>query len=299
MATGRQRRKKLFQTLTAATKFLDRYDFEAARIAVEHSADMDEKFLGTSYEAESTNDLSARTKSRHPSYAVHNVSWAPFLNTNAHPKIEEKALEKEKDAFTLSNVLSAAECESLIHLSERHGYVMLKSAENGGKGRTNTRVLTDDESLAALLFERVKEFVPKTYRLTDGRMWNEDYDLCGLNERFRWCKYVEGQSFKSIHCDKRVNLPEQERFSFFTVNIYLNGHGTSYKGGRTIFYDEAGFDGRKPQYTETSALAAQTGDVMVFNHYPQKYPHCGEMLSSGVKYLLRTDVMYQRRKCKK
>jgi len=216
------------------------------------------------------------------------------MNTE-RPKIEEKVLEKEKDAFILSNVLSAAECESLIHLSERHGYVMLISAENGGTGRTNTRVLTHDESLAAMLYERVKEFLPKTYRMTDGRMWNEEWELIGLNERFRWCKYVEGQSFKNIHCDKRVNLPQQGRYSFFTVNIYLNGHGTSYNGGRTIFYDQKGFNGKNPEYEESSAFSAQTGDVMVFNHFPQKYPHCGEMLSSGTKYLLRSDVMYKRR----
>merc|ERR1712228_105953 len=158
------------------------------------------------------------------------------------------------------------------------------------------RVLTHDESLAAILFKRMKEFLPQTYRMTDGRMWDEEWDLVGLNERFRWCKYVEGQSFKNIHCDKRVSLHQQERYSFFTVNIYLNGHGTSYRGGRTIFYDQTGFNGKNPEYEETSAFSAQTGEVMIFNHFPQKYPHCGEMLSSGTKYLLRSDVMYKRRR---
>merc|ERR1719479_874331 len=139
----------------------------------------------------------------------------------------------------------------------------MMSAERGGKGRTNTRVLTHDESLAAVLFERMRD---------------EEWDLIGLNERFRWCKYVEGQSFKDIHCDKRVSLPEQERFSFFTVNFYLNGHGTNYNGGRTIFYDQKGFNGKNAEYEESSGFCAQTGDVMVFNHFPHKYPHCGEML---------------------
>jgi len=298
MTTRRQRRKDMFRALNGAISFLKNYKFEPVLSAEEskHSADMDQKILGTSYEAESTRELSERTECRHPSYAVHNVSWAQFMDTNDDGKIEEKVLEKGKDAFTLSNVLSAAECESLIHLSERHGYVTLISAERGGKGRTNTRVLTHDESLAAMLYERVKEFLPQTYRLTDGRMWNEEWDLIGLNERFRWCKYVEGQSFKNIHCDKRVSLPQQERYSFFTVNIYLNGHGTSYNGGRTIFYDQTGFNGKNAEYEESSGFCAQTGDVMVFNHFPQKYPHCGEMLSSGTKYLLRSDVMYKRRK---
>lgn len=295
----RQRNKKLFGAINAAIKFLHKYRFEPEAPAEDnpHTADLDEKILGTSYEAESTRACCTRTKCRHPSYAVHNVSWASFLDSSTSHPIEEKVLERQKDAWVLTNVLSAAECESLIHLSERHGYVMLMSAERGGKGRTNTRVLTHDESLAAALFERVRAFLPRTYRLSDGRLWDEEWELVGLNERFRWCKYVEGQSFKNIHCDKRVNLPKEGRHSFFTVNIYLNAHGESYEGGRTIFYDQTGWsaDGKSPQYAETSAFAAQTGDVMVFNHWPQKYPHCGEMLASGTKYLLRSDVMYQRR----
>jgi len=109
---------------------------------------------------------------------------------------------------------------------------------------------------------------------------------------------VEGQSFQNIHCDKRVSLREQGLYSFFTVNIYLNAHGAGYCGGRTIFYDQTGRNGNSPEYEESSAYSARTGEVMVFNHFPQKYPHCGEMLSSGTKYLLRSDVMYKRRRKK-
>jgi len=291
----------MFRALDAAIGFLKQYKFPSPPTAAEikHCPAADQQYLGIAYEAESTCDLSQRTNARHPSYAVHNVSWSQFMDTSScrENEISVKVVEDGKDVMVFGNVLSAEECESLIHLSERHGYVMLKSAENGGKGRTNTRVLTHDESLANLLYLRMKRFLPPFYRLTDGRMWNEEYDLCGLNERFRWCKYVEGQSFKSIHCDKRVSLPEQERYSFFTVNIYLNGFGTNYNGGRTIFYDQKGLkNGKNAQYEESSSFGAQTGDVMIFNHYPHKYPHCGEMLSSGTKYLLRSDVMYKKRR---
>jgi len=255
--------------------------------------------MGSLGKVETTKALSKRTKARHPSYAVHLVSWDKFMKTSFCPTIEQTSLEKTKDAFILSNVLSKEECAALIHLSERHEYHTMISAENGNKGRTNTRILTHDPALAKFLFERMKKFFPKTYEMTDGRMWNANYDLCGLNERFRWCKYVKGQSFKNIHCDKRVALPQEERFSFFTVNIYLNAYDADYTGGRTIFYDTKGFDGKRPKYEESSAFGGKTGDVMVFNHFPQKYPHCGETLKSGTKYLLRSDVMYKRRKSEK
>jgi hypothetical protein len=297
--SANQRKGDIIRALSKVLHFIKKYPLEIEISKARNkprSADLDQKYLGTTYEAENTRDLAKRQVGcRHPSYAVHYVSWAPFI-TNHGPKIQEKVLEKEKDAFILSNVLSETECETLIHLSERHGYVMMMSAEAGGKGRTNTRILTQDETLAAMLFERMKEFLPHTYQMTDGRMWNEEWVLDGLNERFRWCKYVEGQSFKNIHCDKRVNLPKVGRHSFFTVNIYLNGHGSNYRGGRTIFYDQKGFNGKRPHYEESSAFAAQTGEVMVFNHFPQEYPHCGETLSSGTKYLLRSDVMYKKRK---
>ena len=256
------------------------------------SNNKDQKSRELYYKAESTRDVAHRQRC-HPSYAAHTVSWAPFMNMNYRPKIQQKLLEKQKDIFALSNVLSPSECESLIHLSERHGYVSLISAERGSTGRTNTRVLTDDKSLADMLYERVREFLPKSYRLRDG-----EWDLIGLNSRFRWCKYVKGQSFKRIHCDKWVDLPElPDQHSFYSVNIYLNEHGTCYSGGRTIIYEKKGYGG-SGQYKETSSVSAKTGEVVIFNHFPEKYWHSGETLSSGIKYLLRSDVMYKRRRPK-
>jgi len=233
------------------------------------------------YDAARTTEVAKRQR-LHPSHVVHRVSWTQYLNKNNRPNIQRKVLEEAKDAFILSNVLSPAECQSLIRLSERHGFVMLKSAERGGSGRTNTRVITDDKLLAAMLYRRVKDFLPKSYR-----MRGDQWDLIGLNGRFRCCKYVEGQSFQRIHCDKWVDLPAQHTRSLYTVNIYLNAHGACYRGGRTIFFDH--------EDHETSSLSAKTGDALIFNHFPRKYRHCGEMLSSGIKYIFRSDVMFRRR----
>jgi len=63
--------------------------------------------------------------------------------------------------------------------------------------------------------------------------------------------------------------------------VYLN---EDFTGGRTIFYNKSG--------NETHALAPKTGQAIIF---PQtsKYPHIGEEIKSGRKYILRTDVMYK------
>ena len=66
---------------------------------------------------------------------------------------------------------------------------------------------------------------------------------CGLlfiahlieSERFRWCKYVEGQKF-GMHVDARFVRHAQEK-SFYTVNVYLND-GKDFEGGQTRFYKQ-------------------------------------------------------------
>ena len=56
--------------------------------------------------------------------------------------------------------------------------------------RNNTRVMQDDPELAARLWERMKGWVPTTHRRIGS--WQPH----GLNERFRYYRYTEGQYFK-------------------------------------------------------------------------------------------------------
>lgn len=234
-----------------------------------------------------TSDMAAQ-QNVHPSYAFHTVDWSRYMTRAPGYQITINKCEAFKDAFTLSNVLSRCECERLVYLSECHGYARMKCA--AGKYRTNTRVIFDDVAFADMLFERIKRFLPKTYRV-HGKTW----ELCGLNPRLRFCKYVAGQRF-NMHCDKRVNLPGEKHFrnSFYTVNAYINDQGQQYEGGRTVFYTGNKRDG----FEASSHVSGESGMLLVFNHFPQKYQHCGEPLARGTKYIFRSDVMYtlQRRR---
>lgn len=44
----------------------------------------------------------------------------------------------------------------------------------------------------------------------------------------------------------------------------------------------------------TSAVSATPGLALIFNQYPDEFSHNGEEVTKGVKYLMRTDVMYRR-----
>ena len=82
------------------------------------------------------------------------------------------------------------------------------------------------------------------------------------------------------------------------MNVYLND-GAAEDGGHTRFYppgvtpDEA--DARGAELADL-AVAPRAGRAVLFRQPPeQDLLHDGERLRGGVKYLLRTDVMYRRR----
>eukprot|EP00483_Globobulimina_turgida_P005254 UN05264 len=112
--------------------------------------------------------------------------------------------------------------------------------------------------------------------------------MCGLNERFRCCKYVKGQLF-GMHCDARYFRHSKEK-SFYTVNIYLNDGRKDFTGGRTCFFNP---NKKTYQYEMSAFVVASPGLALIFNQWPERIEHNGEVLTDGVKYLMRTDVMYK------
>jgi len=168
----------------------------------------------------------------------------------------------------IRDFLSVSECKSLIESSECKGYE--EAAINTGNGqevakevRNNDRIFFDDKKLAESLFEKISPYLPKEI---DG--WN----LYSLNDRFRFYRYENEQYFK-WHRDGSFKRTYYE-VSKITFMIYLND---DYTGGETEF------SGFKVQPKAGSALL-----------FPHKLMHQGSKLSSGIKYVLRTDVMYDK-----
>jgi hypothetical protein len=130
--------------------------------------------------------------------------------------------------------------------------------------RNNKRVMFDDHALAADLFVRVKPGVPAV--------------LCGMNpvganERFRCYRYEPGQKF-AAHYDGAFQRDEYE-ISLLTLIVYLN---EDFGGGTTEFLD---FD---------LHATPRTGTALLFQH---RLLHEGCTVTSGMKYVLRSDVMYR------
>lgn len=181
-----------------------------------------------------------------------------------------------ENSFLLRNCMSMAECKHYIEQCELVGFEPCLGYNP--RYRSNTRVIIEDDELANILFERTKPFLPPTIE-HDSYTW----DLVGLNRCKRFCKYTPGQHF-SPHCDSSYYESEDTR-SFLTWMIYMNG---GFEKGATNFLSDL------ERRHVIARVVPETGLCCVF---PQETVlHEGEVLASGVKYLLRSDVLYRRRR---
>ena len=170
---------------------------------------------------------------------------------------------------TVDDVLSPEECAALIARIEAAGPELASINALGGplideRVRNNTRVIFDDEALAGLLFERVRGTAPE--RLSGRR-------LVGANERLRCYRYAPGQRF-APHYDGSFARDEHER-SLLTFMVYLN---EGFAGGSTTLLDL------------DVEVVPRTGMALLFQHALR---HEGAEVKSGVKYAVRSDLMFR------
>jgi predicted 2-oxoglutarate/Fe(II)-dependent dioxygenase YbiX len=188
---------------------------------------------------------------------------------SGRPYIDGDALDLSAPlVFTIPDVYSPAECAELIARIERQGpeaapITTREGFEMRPDIRNNTRVMFDDVELAAELHARIASGVPA--RLCGRRP-------VGVNERFRCYRYEPGQRF-APHYDGAFTRSPTER-SELTFMVYLNDDFT---GGTTTFWD---FE---------ATVSPRTGSALLFQHFTL---HEGCVVRSGVKYVLRSDVMY-------
>lgn len=176
----------------------------------------------------------------------------------------------DKLRIQINNFISQEECTNFINLGEEKGFEVAGIRTATGEVsrldiRNNGRVIIEDKSLAADFYNKVKDHLPKNVIKGD-----ELWEIKELNEQLKIYKYDVGQEFK-LHRDAPFVRDENNR-SFYTLLIYLN---EEYEGGETFFLDET--------------IKGETGDCLIFW---QNQSHAGLKVKEGVKYAIRTDVMY-------
>ena len=184
------------------------------------------------------------------------------------PKYAQKKL-----AFILDNVLTKDECKSIIEQAE-NGFEDISMAPY--PGRSGERCIIDSKNQADWIWSRIKPFIPETW---------EGHAVIGPNERLRILKYQKGDYFRP-HMDGVYVRPDGSERSYITIQLYLN---EGFSGGNTTFMS-------MNENEENVGVVPKTGSILVFQH---DIWHEGSLLEDGIKYSMRTDIMYDNTKPKK
>lgn len=164
--------------------------------------------------------------------------------------------------WTVDSVYSKEECAQMVERIERGAPTI---ATNNPLYRNQDRVIEDDPKVAADLFCRLEEHLPRAIG---------PLRLVGLNERLRFYRYSPGQRF-APHMDHWYQ-PNAKSITLLTLLVYFNA---DFEGGETRFYE---------QLEET--VRPSPGLVALFQH---KVRHEGCEVTRGRKYAMRSDVIYE------
>lgn len=187
----------------------------------------------------------------------------------------------------LTNVLSIFECKQFIKIAEKIGF-----SPDSVDGIDNI-IWIADSPLLATLYNRVKHLLPN-------RIQNKC--LKGLNARWRFFRYYPGSTYRP-HIDgswvcsgindkgKLVEDLYGDRISRLTFLVYLND---DFDGGETTFFLPS--MSNQVGVIDARSIRPQTGAVLVFPHGDSigTLVHEGSSVTKGVKYVIRTDVMYEK-----
>lgn len=195
-------------------------------------------------------------------------------------------------AFVVSGVLSRRECSEIVATAETLGFVPDHPVGKESSSGIDACEWLIDDSILANLFERVKSELPQT--LPRGAT------LAAINARWRLFRYSEGAVYRphidgswpasglSAATGEYVHdggLPQ--RRSRLTLLLYLN---EGFEGGATTFFLPSAAAGGG---LEARGVVPQIGTCLCF---PQgntaSLVHEGSPVTSGVKYVARTDVLY-------
>ena len=190
--------------------------------------------------------------------------------------------DRKEICLLVENAFSEKFCDEIISL--HRGGFKPATLDYPTSYRNNDRQVKDDIAFSELLFEEIRKHIPSVIEINGiSDVEHGIWTLKCLNERIRICRYNEGQYFNK-HLDG-VHYRSRSVQSKLTFMIYLNGGNQEFEGGRTLFFSSKEEDDVIGYYEPSK------GDLIIFDH---NLWHSGEEVKGGEKYILRSDILYQR-----
>jgi hypothetical protein len=178
--------------------------------------------------------------------------------------------------WVLRNFLSATDCQSWINYCEKE--CQLEHMQQRGTrylaARECYRCSRDDPETAARLFARL-QLAPQLWSILENFDDKQRPVACNFN--LRLYKYTKGMSF-GAHIDETIRIPDVGE-TRMTILIYLS----DCLGGATRFLDTG---------SDNIAFEPIQGAILLHVHGDNCLLHQGDPVESGIKYVLRTDLVY-------
>lgn len=232
---------------------------------------------------------------------------------------------KDLFAVVIDDLLTAEECQELIHRAEAStpdGTATWERAQiNIGGGRqmlaadvrNSSRIMWDSPKMAQKVLDRLMPFL-QTFELDQftnrprvtglaGR--GKSYRLARLNERLRFLRYEGGEYFRP-HWDGKYKDPATGETSYYTIHLYLNGEGEQDLDGLiqaqqkgqvnadlagTLLGGATSFMPSFEEQHKQVRIFPRTGSVLIFQQ--NDLLHSGDQVFRGTKFTMRTDIMYR------
>jgi hypothetical protein len=211
--------------------------------------------------------------------------------------------------FVARNALSSKECEDWINYAENNsGWdVVAHPATKWIAHRECSRIQKNDWTMAHRLFTRIQQIVIDASKQLDifdkssrinSSYENKSYQPVTCNPNLRLYKYTKGQWF-GRHIDdtnkiewKGSDTPYtdvSEAQTEITVLFYLS----TCRGGATRFHLPNSTKRKGSKGDDGSVAFAPTqGAVLLHVHGDKCLEHEAEAVVDGIKYVLRTDIVY-------
>jgi len=183
--------------------------------------------------------------------------------------------EYDNKVLTINAALSAEECSRLKNYVDTSPNVTVQHQPRTSEYtfRHNDRLQITDPGFARFLFQRLRPLLSTHVSLSSA---------VGMNSNIRLYRYSKGQRFDAHYdmCNEVNN-----GITRWTVLYYLNDVPRAC-GGSTAFYK---FDNEKDVAADVSCVE---GVCLLHLHGDECLLHKGSEVLRGVKYLLRTDLVF-------
>lgn len=222
------------------------------------------------------------------------------LDLNYSADVARVDVENVPGAFQLLNVLSKEECRRFIEVTESLGYLEDAAVSLPRDVRHNNNVTwVVDEETDRIIWDRCKHLVRDNFDIFNGKK------PLGINARFRFYRYEQSDYFET-HTDgswpgsrvidrQLIGSAYPDRWSQMTFLIFLSD---DFEGGSTQFMvnkDNPSLPSRHQNQAKLVNVRTPAGSVLCFPHgmHPLHCLHSSEKIASGVKYIIRTDILFE------